>query len=260
MSEIMSPAAVDGMRASGRLAGETLLYIEPYIKAGVTTNALDRLVAEYLQKRGAIAAPLNYKGFPKSICTSVNESICHGVPDECELQDGDIVNVDVTCILEGFHGDTSKTFLVGEVSQAAKDITACALAAMWKGIEALRPNGRTGDVGFAVNRFVTRQGFHTVKEIGGHGIGRTFHAEPFVPSFGKKNSGQWIRPWTCLTVEPMVNENSDIIKEFDIPNSEIKFYETHDKSLSAQFEHTVLITDIGYEVLTHLESVDCRSA
>jgi len=165
-----------------------------------------------------------------------------------------MVNVDVTCIKEGFHGDTSKTFFVGEVSQRAQDLTNCAFQAMQKGIEAIRPNGTTGDIGFAIGRFVTRQGFYPVREIGGHGIGRKFHDDPFVPSFGKKGKGDILPPWSCITVEPMVNELSEGIQEFSIPGSSVKYYHTVDQGLSAQFEHTVLVRDgkegVNYEILT----------
>ena len=242
------------MRKAGRLAARALLYIEPYVQPGVTTEKLDQLCHEYILSHGAAPAPLNYEGFPKSICASVNSCICHGVPDSRPLKEGDIVNVDVTCIKDGFHGDTSKTFYVGEVSGRAKALTECALQAMRKGIEAVKPHGFTGDIGFAVEKYVTRKGFFPVKDIGGHGIGRKFHDEPFVPSFGKKGRGEPLIPWTCLTVEPMINEKSSEIKEFPIPGAAVKYYHTVDGGLSAQFEHTVLVTDgkggRNYEIMT----------
>ncbi len=238
------------MKAACRLAAETLLYVAKYVKAGVTTNELDKIVNDYTLSKGATSAPLGYHGFPKSICTSINHVICHGVPDDTPIKDGDIINVDVTCLLNGFHGDTSRTFLIGDASENAKKLVEVARQAMEKGIEAITPNGFTGDIGFAIDKYVTRNGYTSVKEIGGHGIGRKFHDEPFVPSFGKKGRGDPLVPWRCITVEPMVNETSAEIVEFDIPNSTIKYYETADKTLSAQFEHTVLITDTGYEVLT----------
>ena len=229
-------------------------YIEPYIQPGVTTDRLDQLCHEYILDHKAKPAPLGYRGFPKSICTSVNDCICHGVPNSLPLQEGDMVNVDVTCIKEGFHGDTSKTFFVGEVSQRVRDLTDCAFQAMQKGIEAIRPNGTTGDIGFAVGRFVTRQGFFPVREIGGHGIGRKFHDDPFVPSVGKKGKGEILPPWSCITVEPMINELSADIREFPISGSSVKYYRTVDQGLSAQFEHTVLVRDgtegVNYEILT----------
>ena len=233
-----------------QLAAQTLQYVSGYVKAGVTTNELDAIAHDYTLRNEARPAPLNYNGFPKSICTSVNHCICHGVPDDRALVDGDIINIDITSFKYGFHGDTSATFFVGEVSERAKEITEVAEKAMHKGISMIRPKGTVGDIGFAVNKFVTRQGYFAVKEIGGHGIGREFHEEPFVPSFGKKGKGAILEPWGTITVEPMINENGLAYTEFDIPNSTIKYYETVDKTLSAQFEHTVLITDSGYEILT----------
>lgn len=238
------------MRAAGRLAGRALEMIAPYIKAGITTNELDKIIHDYTLTHGAVPAPLGYHGFPKSICTSVNSVICHGVPDHTVLKDGDIINVDVTCILDGFYGDTSRTFFVGEVSEQAKEITDCAEKAMWKGIEEVKAFATTGDIGFAINKYVTKRGFHVVREIGGHGIGKTFHGDPFVPSYGKKGRGDKLVPWCCITVEPMINVTDAEIEEFDIPGSTIKYYHTADRTLSAQFEHTVLVTDTGYEIMT----------
>jgi len=238
------------MEKAGQLAARTLQYVGKYVKAGVTTDELDKLAYDYTLSHGAIPAPLNYHGFPKSICTSVNECICHGVPDSTVLKDGDIINVDVTCILEGFHGDTSAMFFVGEVSEKARDICEVALLARERGIEEVGPGKTTGDIGFAINKLTTKRGYWVVKEIGGHGIGRTFHDDPWVPSYGKKGKGVELLPWTCLTVEPMINESSAPIKEFSIPNSTIKYYETGDKTLSAQYEHTVLVTDTGHQILT----------
>jgi methionyl aminopeptidase len=238
------------MRAAGRLAAQTLVMIEPYIRAGITTNEIDRIVHDFTLTHGAVPAPLGYFGFPKSVCTSVNSCICHGVPDDTVLKDGDIINVDVTCIKDGFYGDTSRTFYVGEVSAEAKKITEAAEKAMLKGIEEVRPFGTTGDIGFEINKFVTKQGYHVVREIGGHGIGKRFHDDPFVPSYGKKGRGPKLMPWCCITVEPMINETDVPLEEFSIPGSEIKYYLTGDRTLSAQFEHTVLITDTGYEIMT----------
>ena len=232
------------------MAAELLQYLGPFAKAGTTTNEIDKIAEDYTRSKGALPAPLGYHGFPKSICTSVNHCICHGVPDGQTLRAGDIVNIDVTVLLDGFHGDTSATFYVGEVSAGAQRLVECAKEAMERGIEEVRPYATTGDIGFAINKFVTKRGYTTVKEIGGHGIGRKFHDEPFVPSYGKKGRGPKLVPWCCITVEPMVNETGARIVEKEIPGSTIKYYETADQSLSAQFEHTVLITDKGHEVLT----------
>lgn len=249
----MNPLSMDEvkkMEKAGQLAARTLEYVGRHVKAGITTNELDRIAHDFTLSKGAKPAPLGYHGFPKSICTSVNYCICHGVPDQTPLANGDIINIDVTCVLDGFHGDTSAMFFVGEVSPKAKEICDVAKEAMEKGIEEVGPGKTTGDIGFAINKFVTKRGYWTVKEIGGHGIGRTFHDDPWVPSYGKKGKGTALPPWICLTVEPMINESSAPIKEFSIPDSSIKYYETGDRTLSAQYEHTVLITDTGHQILT----------
>lgn len=249
----MQASEIRMMEKAGRLAANGLQNVGKYVKAGVTTNELDKIVHDYFLSHGAKPATLDYKGYPKSSCTSVNHCICHGVPDDEPLKDGDIVNVDITCLLEGFHGDTSSMFLVGDVSEKARDLCDAAFEAMHKGIEQVVPGNTTGDIGFAINKLVTRRGYYPVKEIGGHGIGRIFHTEPFVPSYGKKGKGVKLTPWYCITVEPMINETNAEIEEFPIPGSLHFYYETADKSLSAQYEHTVLITDKGHEILTRLD-------
>ncbi|MGE0763787.1 MAG: type I methionyl aminopeptidase [Bdellovibrionales bacterium] len=249
----MTPLQADEIRKmerAGRLAGELLRYMGSHVKVGVTTNELDRIAHDWIMSKEALPAPLGYHGFPKSICTSVNEVICHGVPDDRPLKDGDIINVDVTCIKDGFFGDTSATFFVGEVTDLAKRITQVAKDAMMRGIDEVRPFATTGDIGFEINKLTTKKGFHTVKEIGGHGIGKKFHDEPFVPSYGKKGRGMKLKPWCCITVEPMINATAAPLVELSIPGSTIKYYVTGDKTLSAQFEHTVMITDKGHEILT----------
>jgi len=243
---------IRGMEKAGRCAADTLQYLGHLVKEGVTTNELDQEAHEYIRSKGALPAPLNYHGFPKSICTSVNEVICHGVPGEYRLKGGDIINIDVTTIVDGYFGDTSATFYVGNVSEQAKKITEAAREAMHKGIEAIEPGARTGDIGFAVNKFSTRLGYWPVKDIGGHGIGTKFHTDPFVPSYGKKGKGDPLNPWKCITVEPMLNETNCDLIEHPIPGSTIMWYTTADKTLSAQFEHTVLITDTGYEIMTQI--------
>lgn len=238
------------MEQAGKLAAECLQYTGRFVRAGITTLELDKIAADFAQSKGVKSAPLGYHGYPKSICTSVNQVICHGVPDSTVLKDGDIVNIDVTLIKDEFHGDTSATFFVGQVSDKARALTEVAKVAMEKGIEAITPNGTTGDIGFAIEKFVTRKGFYVVKEIGGHGIGRKFHEDPFVPSYGKKGRGDTLVPWGAITVEPMVNETDAALIEKAIAGSTIKYYLTGDGTLSAQFEHTVLITDTGYQILT----------
>lgn len=238
------------MTRTCQLAAQTLIHAGKFVRAGISTNEIDKIVYDFTLTAGARPAPLNYHGFPKSVCTSVNEVICHGVPNDYILKDGDIINIDVTTFKDGFHGDTSAMFIVGNVTDKAKEIIEVARLARDRGIEAITPFGTVGDIGYEINKYVTRKGYHIVKEIGGHGIGREFHEEPWVPSFGKKGRGDKLIPWGTITVEPMINETSAPIKEFSIPNSTIKYYETGDKTLSAQFEHTVLITDTGFEVLT----------
>lgn len=249
----MTPMKADEIRKmerAGQLAARLLTHLGKQVKVGITTNDLDRMAAEWVKSNDCIPAPLNYHGFPKSICTSVNDCICHGVPDDKPLKLGDIINVDVTVIKDEFHGDTSAMFFVGDVSEKAKDICMAAEQAMLIGIEEVKPGATTGDIGFAINKLTTRKGYHVVREIGGHGIGRVFHDDPWVPSYGKKGKGEVLRPWSCLTVEPMINETAAPIKEMPIPNSAIKWYVTGDNTLSAQYEHTVLITDKGHQVLT----------
>lgn len=254
MAKALSVEDIPRMRNSCQLAASVLIFIEKHIRPGVTTSQLDQLCHDFILSHEAHPAPLNYNGFPKSICTSVNSCICHGVPDNSILKQGDIINVDVTCIKEGFFGDTSKTFYVGEVSDEAKAVTECAFQAMHKGIEAIRPGGKTGDIGFAIEKYTLRKGFYPVKQIGGHGIGTAFHEDPFIPSYGKKGRGELLKPWSCITVEPMINQNSPEIKEFAIPNSTVSYFHTVDHALSAQFEHTILIkdeqADKPYEILT----------
>jgi len=247
----LSLEEIKKMTIACRIAADTLTYLDKYIKVGMTTNEIDELANDFMLSRGAKSACIGYHGYPKYTCTSVNQVVCHGVPDDKTiLQDGDIVNVDVTSWIDGFFGDTSKMYMIGNVSDEAKDLVETALMARDKGIEAITPNGFTGDIGFEINKLVTRKGYTTVKEIGGHGVGRLFHEEPFVPSFGKKGKGDRLVPFHCITVEPMVNQGTDEVVEFAIPGSSIKYYDTADGLLSAQFEHTVLVTDTGYEILT----------
>lgn len=246
----LSADEIQKMRIVGRLAARTLEYAGKHIKAGMTTKEIDQLIHEQTLSTGGKPATLGYHGFPASCCTSVNDVICHGVPDSTVLKEGDIINVDVTTVLDGYFGDTSATFFVGKVSDKARDIVEVAMLARDKGIEVIKAGLSTGDIGFTIDKFVTRRGYNTVKEIGGHGIGRIFHDDPFVPSYGKRGRGDLLRAGFCITVEPMVNEGSAAIDEVEIPGSSHKIYKTIDRRLSAQFEHTVLITDSGYEILT----------
>jgi methionyl aminopeptidase len=246
----LSLEEIKKMTRACRIAADTLTYLDKYVKAGTTTNQIDELANDFMQSKGAKSACLGYHGYPKYTCTSVNEVVCHGLPDDRPLKDGDIVNVDVTAWMDGFFGDTSKMFAIGNVSEEAKDLIETARMARDLGIEAITPKGRTGDIGFETNKYVTRKGYTVVREIGGHGVGRIFHEEPFVPAWGKKGKGDILVPFHCITVEPMVNQGTDELIEYDIKGSSIKYYHTADGLLSAQFEHTVLVTDTGYEILT----------
>ncbi len=238
------------MEESCRIAAEALAFTGKHVRAGITTDELDRIADDFMRSRGAISACTGYEGYPKAICTSVNEVICHGVPGSQVLKDGDIINIDITALKNGFHGDTSSMFFVGQISERATKLAECALGAMHKGIEAVRAGATTGDIGFAIDKFVSRKGYFAVREIGGHGIGRVFHEEPFVPSFGKKGKGAKLLKWGTITVEPMVNETAAPVDEHEIPGSDITVFVTSDGRLSAQYEHTVLITDEGAQILT----------
>ena len=245
---------VAGMRVAGRLAAEVLDYLTPHVLAGVTTNALDRLAHDYIvQVQGAIPAPLNYRGggntpYPKSICTSVNHQVCHGIPNDKPLKRGYIVNIDITVIKDGWHGDTSRMFIVGETSIAARRLCMLTYEAMWKGIVMVRPGARLGDIGWAIQKFAEGHGFSVVREFCGHGIGRVFHEEPQVLHYGKPGTLEELKPGMTLTIEPMINAGRKDIK--DGPEKDGWTIVTKDHSLSAQWEHTVLVTNTGYEVLT----------
>ena len=247
-------AGIAGMRVAGQLASEVLDYLTPFVQAGVTTNALDQLAHDYIvQVQGGIPAPLNYKGggntpYPKSICTSVNHQDCHGIPNDKALKKGDIVNIDVTVIKDGWHGDTSRMFMVGEVSIAAKRLCAITYEAMWHGIKMVRPGIHLGDIGYAIQKFAEGQGFSVVREFCGHGIGRVFHEEPQVLHYGRPGTLEKLVEGMTFTIEPMINGGRKEIK--DGPEKDGWTIVTQDRSLSAQWEHTVLVTPTGYEVLT----------
>ncbi len=244
---------IQGMRVAGRLASEVLDYLAPHVKPGVTTNALDQLAHDYItQVQGGIPAPLNYQPsgylpYPKSICTSVNHVVCHGIPNDKPLKKGDALNIDVTVIKDGWHGDTSRMFMVGEASIAAKRLAALTYDAMWIGIEQVRPGARVGDIGAAIQKFAERHGFSVVREFCGHGIGRKFHEDPQVLHYGRAGTLDEIKPGMTFTVEPMINLGKREVRELGNDGWTIV---TRDHSLSAQWEHTVLVTETGYEVLT----------
>jgi methionyl aminopeptidase len=244
---IKTPEEQEKMRVAGRLAAQVLDMIGNRVQAGVSTEQLDRICHDYIVgELEAIPAPLNYRGFPKSICTSVNHVVCHGIPSDRVLKNGDIVNVDITVIKDGFHGDTSRMFYVGEPSIIAERLSRVCFEAMWRGIRAIRPGVRLGDLGYAIQTFVEEQRFSVVREYCGHGIGRIFHEDPQVLHYGKPGTGVELVPGMTITVEPMVNAGKREVKLLSDGWTVV----TKDHSLSAQWEHTVLITDRGYEVLT----------
>lgn len=244
---IKTPEEIERMRVAGRLAAEVLVMIEPYVRPGVTTAELDRICHEYIvEHQGAIPAPLNYHGFPKSICTSVNHVVCHGIPGDRVLKDGDILNIDVTVIKDGFHGDTSKMFFVGTPSIRARRLVEVTYECLCIGIAAVRPGATLGDIGSAIQSHAERHNFSVVREYCGHGIGRVFHEEPQVLHYGTPGTGLTLRPGMTFTIEPMVNAGKRHVKL--LPDNWTVV--TKDHSLSAQWEHTVLVTEAGCEVLT----------
>ncbi|OIN93493.1 MAG: type I methionyl aminopeptidase [Comamonadaceae bacterium CG1_02_60_18] len=241
-----------GMRTAGRLAGELLDYLAPLVKPGITTNELDRLAEDYTTRvLGAISAPLNYapgghKPYPKSICTSINHQVCHGIPNDKPLKKGDIINVDVTVIKDGWHGDSSRMYMVGDVSVAARRLCHLTYEAMWKGIMQVRAGAYLGDIGHAIQVFAEGHGLSVVREYCGHGIGRNFHEDPQVLHYGKPGTLEQLQAGMTITIEPMLNAGRKDIKELGDGWTIV----TKDHSLSAQWEHTVLVTSTGYEVLT----------
>lgn len=244
--EIKSPKEVDTLRRACRLAAETLLEVGPIIRAGITTDDINRFVHEDTLRRGARPAPLNYHGFPKSVCTSINEVVCHGIPGAQRLKDGDIINVDVTSIYEGYHGDTSATFYVGRPSKDAMRVTEIARRSLEIGIEQVRDGARLGDIGAAIQEYAEGEGCSVVRAFVGHGIGRRFHEPPQVSHVGTRGSGMRLKAGMCFTIEPMINAGGYEVDVLDDGWTVI----TRDRSLSAQFEHTLVVTKSGCEVLT----------
>ena len=246
-AQIKTPEAIERMRVAGRLAADVLDMIGAYVQPGISTDELDRLCHDYITRvQRAIPAPLNYRGFPKSICTSVNHQVCHGIPSDKRLKRGDIVNLDITVIKDGYHGDTSKMFFVGEPSVLARRLVAATREAMFRGIAAIRPDATLGDLGHAIQQYVEGQGYSVVREYCGHGIGREFHEDPQVLHYGNPGEGVVLRPGMCFTVEPMVNAGKRFIKLMPDGWTVV----TKDRSLSAQWEHTIVVTEGGCEILT----------
>jgi len=249
---IKTPQEIEKMRVAGRLASEVLDYIEPFVRAGVTTNELDRLCHDYtVNVQGAIPAPLDYapKGYnpyPKSICASVNHQVCHGVPGDRVLKNGDIVNLDGTPNKDGYHGDTSRMFLIGDASIQARRLCEITFECLWLGISVVRPGGHIGDIGAIIQKHAERNGYSVVREYCGHGIGAKFHEDPQVTHYGKAGTGALMEPGMIFTIEPMINAGKAGIREMADGWTIV----TKDHSLSAQWEHTVLVTETGHEVLT----------
>ncbi|HAU66798.1 MAG TPA: type I methionyl aminopeptidase [Gammaproteobacteria bacterium] len=245
---IKTPEEIEKMRVAGRLASEALDMIAPHVKPGVTTAALDKLCHDYIvDQQDAIPACLNYNGFPKSICTSVNHVICHGIPGEKKLRKGDIINIDITVIKDGYHGDNSRMYYVGEPSVLAKRVCEVSKQSMMLGIQAVKPGARLGDIGSVIQQHAESHNFSVVREYCGHGIGRVFHEEPQILHYGKPDTGMTLVEGMIFTIEPMINVGR---KETRLLADDWTVV-TRDHSLSAQWEHTILVTSDGYEILTN---------
>ena len=247
--ELLSSRELDKMRQAGRLAAQLLEHLEPMVKPGVTTLELNDEAERWTKAHGAKSAPLGYHGFPKSICTSVNEVVCHGIPNAKQiLKDGDIINIDVTPLVDGYHGDTSKTFFVGMPSPKAKRLVEVTLECLKRGIAEVKPGARIGDIGAAIQEYAEAQGFSVVRNFTGHGVHRIFHAPPEIAHYGKRGTGKRLRAGMVFTIEPMINEGTWEVEVLDDGWTAL----TLDRKLSAQFEHTVAVTNSGVEILTNL--------
>jgi len=244
--EVHGPDAFEAMRKAGRLTAEILDYITPFVKPGVTTGEIDKLCHDYHTAHNAIPGPLNYRGYPKSICTSVNHIVCHGIPGDRVLKDGDIINIDVSPIVDGWFGDSSRMYLVGDVKIKAKRLVEVTYEAMMRGVAAVKPGATLGDIGHAIQSYAEAQRFSVVRDFCGHGIGRVFHQAPNVMHFGEPGEGMVLEPGMIFTIEPMVNAGRYETKILDDGWTAV----TRDKSLSAQFEHTVGVTETGVEIFT----------
>ena len=243
---IHRPEDFAGMRAAGRLAAETLDMIAPHVRPGVTTGELDRICHDFMVANGAISATLGYRGYPKSTCISINHVVCHGIPGERRLQDGDVLNIDITVILDGWYGDSSRMFVAGQPSTRARVLMEVTYEALMRGVAAIRPGATLGDIGHAIQTYVEAQRFSVVRDFCGHGIGRRFHEAPNVLHFGRPGEGPALRPGMFFTVEPMVNAGRPEVKVLDDGWTAV----TRDRSLSAQFEHMVGVTEDGVEIFT----------
>ena len=237
---------IQGMMSACELARDTLNFLEKMLSPGITTNMIDSAAYNFITRNGAKPSPLNYKGYPKSICVSLNNVICHGIPDDTVIKSGDIVNIDVTCNLNGYHGDTSKTFPVGECSSAALQLIAVTKECLHQGIQATKPYGRLGSIGSAIQQYAHLHSFSVVEKFVGHGIGKNFHEEPQVCHFGRENKGELILPGMFFTIEPMINEGTKSVNILDDGWTAV----TADGKLSAQFEHTIMVDRDTIKILT----------
>lgn len=245
---IKNKEQIEGIRKSSKLAGDVLIYITDFVKEGVSTYYLDQLIHNYIVERGGVPATMNYNGFPKSCCTSLNDVICHGIPaEDVILKNGDILNIDITTILDGYFGDTSRMFVVGEASETAMKLVTATKHCLDLGIQQVRSGNYFGNIGYAISRYAIAQGFTVVYEYCGHGVGIEFHEEPQVDHAARKNSGPKMKPGMIFTIEPMINEGKPRIRVDEIDGWTAR---TVDNKLSAQFEHTILVTETGFEVLT----------
>jgi methionyl aminopeptidase len=244
--KLHSPAAFEGMRRAGRLTAEALDLLVDYVRPGVTTEFLDNLIFDFATANGAYPAPLDYRGYRKSICTSINHVVCHGIPDRKPLRDGDIVNIDVTLIIDGWHGDSSRMYLVGEVSRRAQRLVEVTYEALMRGIAVVAPGATTGDIGAAIQDYAESERCSVVRDFCGHGVGRLFHDEPNILHYGRRGEGVMLKPGMFFTIEPMINLGRPHVKILSDGWTAV----TRDRSLSAQFEHTIGVTETGYENFT----------
>ncbi len=244
--KIHDAAGFEGMRKAGQLAAECLDFITPYVKPGVSTDELNTLCHDWTLERGAVPAPLNYRGFPKSICTSINHVVCHGIPGDKVLVDGDIINIDVTVILDGWYGDTSRMFYAGKPSIKAQKLVETTFECLWRGIEMVRPGATLGDIGHAIQSYAEKKRYSVVRDFCGHGLGRVFHDAPNVMHFGRPGEGEVLREGMFFTIEPMINAGKLDVKILADGWTAV----TKDRSLSAQFEHSLGVTADGYEIFT----------
>jgi methionyl aminopeptidase len=244
--KLHGPAAFDGMREAGRLTAEALDLLVEHVRPGVTTEFLDNLIFDFAISHGAFPAPLGYRGYRKSICTSINHVVCHGIPERKPLREGDIVNIDVTLILDGWHGDSSRMYLIGEVSRRAQRLVDVTYEALMRGIAVVKPGATTGDIGAAIQDYAESERCSVVRDFCGHGVGRLFHDEPNILHYGRRGEGITLKPGMFFTIEPMINLGRPHVKILSDGWTAV----TRDRSMSAQFEHAIGVTETGYEIFT----------